>query len=193
MKGASARIRPLVEGDGDALARVHVRSWQAAYRGQLPDGYLDGLTEEIPRRAERWSRFIADAPSHRQVMLALDVGGRLMGFVTFGPPDDAELGSHVGELYAIYLDPDAWGKGHGRALMDAAVTGLLDAAYTEAVLWVLGTNQRARRFYEIAGWSADGATKVERRGDVELREVRYRCTLASLHAQVADQLGQPRT
>jgi hypothetical protein len=42
---------------------------------------------------------------------------------------------------------------------------------------VLETNARARRFYEIAGWMADGGTKVEHRGEVELREIRYRRTL----------------
>jgi len=170
-----ARIRPLEPADALALARIHVRSWQVAYRGQLPDAYLDGLSDEIPLRAERWKGFILAAPSRGRTLLAAEVDGKVIGFVNYGPPDDAAtLGPHVGELYAIYLDPDAWGQGHGRAMMAAAVTGLEEAGYREAVLWVLGTNQRARRFYEIAGWSADGATKVEHRGEVELREVRYR-------------------
>jgi RimJ/RimL family protein N-acetyltransferase len=152
-----------------------VRSWQAAYRGQLPDDYLDGLTQEIPRRAERWKGFIREAPSLGRTLLAAEVDGRVIGFVNYGPPDDAAtLGPHVGELYGIYLDPDAWGKGHGRSLMEAAVKGLTEADYTEAVLWVLGTNERSRRFYEIAGWRPDGGAKVEHRGHVELREVRYR-------------------
>jgi hypothetical protein len=55
--------------------------------------------------------------------------------------------------------------------------GLAEGGFTAATLWVLGTNVRARRFYEIAGWVADGAVKTDHRGDVELREVRYRRTL----------------
>lgn len=64
--------------------------------------------------------------------------------------------------------------------MRAAERGLADAGFAEAYLWVLGSNARARRFYEIGGWAADGGTKVERRGEVELREVRYRRDLRSL-------------
>ncbi|HEV8469815.1 MAG TPA: GNAT family N-acetyltransferase [Candidatus Limnocylindria bacterium] len=174
-----ARIRPLEPADAPALARIHVRSWQVAYRGQVPDDYLDHLTDEIPRRAERWEGFIREAPGLHRTLLAAEEDGRVIGFVNYGPPDDAaSLGPHVGELYAIYLDPDAFGKGHGRTLMDAAVKGLTEAGFTEAVLWVLGTNQRARRFYEIAGWHADGGTKTEHRGEVELREVRYRRDLS---------------
>ena len=45
------------------------------------------------------------------------------------------------------------------------------------MLWVLKTNERARRFYEIAGWKTDGQTKTEERGRVVLNEVRYRFTL----------------
>jgi len=99
--------------------------------------------------------------------------------VTFGPPDAASVPG-AGELYAIYLDPSHWGRGYGRALMHAAERGLAEAGFEEAHLWVLDTNARARRFYEIAGWSADGGRKTEHRGDVELREVRYRRDLTAL-------------
>ena len=51
------------------------------------------------------------------------------------------------------------------------------AAPTEATLWVLTGNKRARRFYEQHGWTADGAQKTDWRGDVRLDEVRYRRTL----------------
>jgi GNAT superfamily N-acetyltransferase len=97
--------------------------------------------------------------------------------VTFGPPDAPSIPG-AGELYAIYLDPAHWGRGYGRALMRAAERGLAEAGFSKAYLWVLETNARARRFYEIAGWAADGGTKVEHRGTVELREVRYRRDLA---------------
>ncbi len=107
--------------------------------------------------------------------MAVD-GERVVGFVTFGPPRPDE-DPCVGELYAIYVDPDHWGAGYGRALIAAAERGLREAGYGEAVLWVLASNARSRRFYEIAGWSADGATKTEHAvwgRPVELHEVRYR-------------------
>ena len=45
--------------------------------------------------------------------------------------------------------------------------------YASAVLWVLVTNERARRFYEIAGWSCDGTEKSEPFGPATLTETRY--------------------
>lgn len=172
-------VRRAEPHDAEAIARCHVRSWQAAYRGQVPDRYLDALPSEIERRTAFWERAIRERSSRRQHQLVVVEGDRVVGFATYGPqepPDDPA----VGELYAIYLDPDHWDHGHGRALMHAAERGLSEDGYAAATLWVLGSNARARRFYEIGGWAADGGTKVERRGDVELREVRYRRDLRSL-------------
>lgn len=172
-RSASSRpeIRPMEPRDAQAVARIHVRSWQVAYRGQLPDAFLDGLSAEIDQRRVRWERLIAEAASRRWTQLVTDAGGSVTGFVTFGPSREEPS---VGEVYAIYVAPEHWGRGHGRALFSAAAQGLLNAGYDEATLWVLETNARARRFYEIAGWIADSAVRTERQGEVDLREVRYR-------------------
>ena len=79
-----------------------------------------------------------------------------------------------GELAAIYLLPGAWGKGLGRELMSSALSALSDAGFGEATLWVLDTNSRARRFYEAAGWHADGAVTQDGTRGFVLNEVRYR-------------------
>jgi GNAT superfamily N-acetyltransferase len=59
-------------------------------------------------------------------------------------------------VYAFYLHPDAWGSGAAAALMARCHEYLTDTGYTEAVLWVLRDNPRARRFYENVGWSPTG-------------------------------------
>lgn len=150
-----------------------MRAWQVAYRGQLPDDFLDALSSEIEQRTAFWERAIRGASARRQHQLVALDGERVVGFVTFGPHEPVE-DPNVGELYAIYLDPAYWGRGYGRALFSAAERGLKADGYAAATLWVLETNARARRFYEIAGWVADGGTKTEQRGAIELREVRYR-------------------
>ena len=167
-------IRPAQPRDAAEIARIHVRTWQAAYRGHLPDAYLKSLDAEIEQRTARWESVIASAASRRQhQVLALD-GDRIVGFVTFGPSEDEPVDPQLGQVYAIYVDPRSWDRGYGRELFAAAVSGLIDAGFDAATLWVLDSNTRARRFYEAAGWVADGATKTEQRGDVELHEVRYR-------------------
>jgi ribosomal protein S18 acetylase RimI-like enzyme len=166
-------IRPAQTRDAPLIALLHIRTWQAAYRGQLPSDFLAALDADLDRRTAWWERSIANAGSRGQSQLLAFEGDRVIGFVTFGPSED-ERAPRLGQVYAIYVDPGYWGRGYGRDLFDSAVRGLTDAGFSAATLWVLETNARARRFYEAAGWLADGANKTEQRGDVELREVRYR-------------------
>jgi GNAT superfamily N-acetyltransferase len=78
----------------------------------------------------------------------------------------------TGEVYALYLIPERWSTGCGRALMGAALDGLRAAAYQRVVLWVLAANARARRFYAQAGFAPDGAgNTLAGLGGVE--ELRY--------------------
>jgi ribosomal protein S18 acetylase RimI-like enzyme len=167
-------IRPAQTHDAAEIARIHVRTWQAAYRAQLPDAYLKSLDAEIEQRTARWERAIANAASRHQRQLVVQDGEQVAGFVTFGPSEDEPDDAQIGEVYAIYVDPGSWGRGFGRELFAAAESGLTAAGFGAATLWVLETNARARRFYEAAGWAADGAEKTERQGEVELHEVRYR-------------------
>jgi hypothetical protein len=43
---ADLRVRAAVLDNACARGRLHVRAWQAAYRGQMPDAYLDDLSVE---------------------------------------------------------------------------------------------------------------------------------------------------
>jgi GNAT superfamily N-acetyltransferase len=161
-------VRPAAVPDAPAMGRVHVRAWQAAYRGHMPDDYLDGLRAE--ERAAHWERALGrdDLPG---AILVAERAGEVIGFATVGPAREPEA---AGELYAINLDPDHWGTGAGRALLEAAQTELARLGVDETVLWVLTGNARARRFYEIAGWAADGAERTIEVFGVTVPEVRYR-------------------
>jgi GNAT superfamily N-acetyltransferase len=154
--------------DAAALGRAHVRAWQAAYRGQLPDCYLDGLRAE--ERAAGWERGLQRDRARDPVLVA-ERDGRVVGFAVVGAAEDPRGG---GELYAINVDPDHWGTGAGRALLLAAQDELARLGYGEAVLWVLPGNHRARRFYQAAGWVADGAERSAEVHGVVVPEVRYR-------------------
>ena len=66
----------------------------------------------------------------------------------------------MAELYALYVHPDWWSTGTGRALMDRSLARVAAAGYTSIALWVLQDNARARRFYGRAGFAADGARHV---------------------------------
>lgn len=170
-------IRRAQAADASGVANVHVRSWQAAYRGLLPDLYLDQL--DVEARRVGWARTIAEADGSRTATLvATEANGNVAGFAHVGPARDDDVDPlQVGELAAIYLLPEVWGSGVGRRLIAAAVNVLRDAGFAEAILWVLEGNVRAQRFYEIGGWQPDGAAKEVVIADTPLSEVRYRLAL----------------
>ena len=168
------RIREAKPGDAEATASIHVRSWQEAYRGQLSDDYLDGL--RVEDRLEMHRSFLtAPPPDYRMWVAEMEDGP--VGFAITGKSQDADADDRTAEVYAIYLAPEHVGKGVGRQLFGHAMRDLSERRFTTATLWVLETNERARRFYEIAGWKPDGTTSSER-VDLEVRAtVRYRTEL----------------
>jgi len=173
----NVQIRQAVETDAEAIAKLKTRSWQSAYRGQLPDRFLDELSLDLASRIGYWRMHLSTQSSAKHEIWTAEDDRQLRGFAAFGPArrdDEAELG----ELYALYVDPLHWGQGVGRSLLSHAVQRL-SRDHAHALLWVLESNLRARRFYERAGWALDGGTKIENLPDgTELREVRYRvfCT-----------------
>jgi ribosomal protein S18 acetylase RimI-like enzyme len=167
------RIREADPKDAEAIARIHVRSWQAAYRGQLSDAYLDGLS--VADRLEQHRMALETPGAHRTWVAEED--GRVVGFAVTGPSQDADADERTGELYAVYLDPDRYGRGIGKRLCDHVLADLRERGFRTATLWVLETNERARRFYEREGWAPDGLATRER-VDCEMRPtMRYRIEL----------------
>lgn len=170
-------IRPARIEDAEALARVHVRSWQAAYIGLIPQQYLDNLVVDA-RRLDRWNRTLAETAWPRSGTLVAVLDDRVVAFVGISPSrDDDQDSATVGEVQAIYAVPEVWRRGIGCALMTSAMAALTDAGYSFATLWVLDTNRRARKFYEAGPWRIDGATKREHAGQFVFQEIRYRCEL----------------
>lgn len=172
----SVTIRWADPADAPALADIHVRAWQAGYRGLLPDSLLDNLSaaERLPRWRERLT-------GSNELVLIAELGGQVAGWLVIGPQRDGDLDpQRVGEIYAIYVDPDAWRRGCGRALLASALAELRAQGFVGANLWVLRSNERARRFYESQGFQADGASKIEHnRAGVAFDEVRYWCALVT--------------
>ena len=169
------RVRPADAADAAAIATVHVASWQGAYRGLLPDGYLDGL--DVARWTAGWQRVLGDPVPGRVTLVAETDDGRPVGFADVMPSRDADAAPGTGEITSIYALPDRWGTGVGRALMAAAEAALRKGGCRAATLWVLRDNERARRFYDRAGWVPDGTEKTDELAGVPVVEVRYRRVL----------------
>lgn len=131
----------------------------------------------LGRREPYWADAIGNLAEADRPWVA-ESDGFLVGFVAFGSAHDGDDDRRTGEIYSVYVHPDSWLRGIGADLVARAVADLRSHGYTSATLWVLAANRRARAFYEHFGWKADGNTRTETIGGINLVEMRY---LLSLH------------
>lgn len=149
--------------DFGAIGRVYAQSWKHAYRGIVPQPYLDALS------GERWSGILAANQPGNLVMMDGDV---YVGTSKVCPARDEAMVSW-GEIVSLYLLPDHMGKGLGAMLLRAALDALIEMGYRHAYLWVLEQNLHARGFYEHNGFVPNGDTAhIEIAGE-DLIELRY--------------------
>ncbi|MFI6759531.1 GNAT family N-acetyltransferase [Micromonospora sp. NPDC050417] len=181
-------IRPEEPADAEAVASVHVRTWQAGYAGIMPDEVLARLN--IQAWAQRRRDVGTAEPDHPFTTLLAERDGTVIGFTTFGPyrnnQDRDDLDHAYGEILTMYVDPEHWGTGVGRELMNAGLTGLTGRGWRDIRLWVLEENERARRFYERAGLVTDGE-----RSTYEIHRTAGRPPLGLIELRYAARLGEP--
>lgn len=141
-------LRVATPEDAARIAAIEVDNYRRVYRGHVPDVWLEQQTIEkyVPWWRERLLAPAADA----EVLLALDGASGVLGFGRsggdrHGPADGA------GEFQKIYVAHSAHRLGVGRALMAAMAGRLQRLGYRQARVWVLTSNQPARRFYEQLG------------------------------------------
>ncbi len=146
-------VRLATVDDADTTGALHVRSWQTAYRGMVSDAFLDAMSVE-ERQAVHRDHIANPVPDVRNWVVE-DEGGHVVGWAATGPPRDEDLDEQSHELYAIYLAPNAVGRGFGRALMERCLKDARERGYSEMVMWVLRANERAQGFYAAAGFGPD--------------------------------------
>ena len=159
--------RPTLE-DAPAIARVHALSWQSAYRGIVPDEFLDAIDVDV--WAERHRRNMAEDPEDF-IPLVAELEGDIVGWALGGPNREPSL-DFSGELLTLYLLPGHQRRGIGSRLFSAVAGSFVELGWNSMLLWVLAENQPARRFYEALG----GEYVAERElsiGGTPLMEVAY--------------------
>ncbi|BES73198.1 GNAT family N-acetyltransferase [Marinobacter nanhaiticus D15-8W] len=163
------QVEPATLEDCLAIAKVHVESWQVAYRDFLPADYLATLSTE--KRAATWREFVTRYPG--RLLVARDAE-HIVGFVAFGPSRDTGAPSDRAEIWSIYVKPSSWSSGVGRCLWLAALKQIRAAGYASVSLWVIAGNERAIRFYTGTGFVPDPESRgTFEIGGTELEDVRY--------------------
>jgi ribosomal protein S18 acetylase RimI-like enzyme len=184
-------IRSATTADAAAIATVRADSWRAAYEGLIPAAALaeatgpasvSAYTESLIMRSCA-GILVAEPPPQTQPRPAGPQECQVIGFASFGPerdaagqlvppPEASPSGSAAGELYAIYVHPAYWGGQAGWQLLTGIVSRAAAQRYASLSLWVLEANDRARRFYERAGFAVTGESQVL--GDLGgVTEIRY--------------------
>jgi GNAT superfamily N-acetyltransferase len=161
-------VRAATVADADAIGRIQVETWRAAYDGLLPPEAIAAF--DVTARQELWREGLGRTPRPGSATFVADTESGTVGFATVGASHSEE---GTGELYAIYVHPSSWGTGAGRLLIERAELSLRESGFTEALLWVLAGNERAERFYRAAGWEQDGDKEDEFQGAMVV-ELRYR-------------------
>jgi ribosomal protein S18 acetylase RimI-like enzyme len=151
-------IRAATAADIPSMAAVFVASWNANYRGIVPDDVIDGL--DVADVAG-WFDPAWLGPDLCSVVDESPTG-TVNGFARYGADPDRP-GPGFGYVAALYVDPAASGRGIGGALLDHAVAVLSEQGRADITLWVFRDNDRAQALYRRAGFRPEGRELVDPR------------------------------
>lgn len=164
---APLTLRHARPADAGLLAAIHAASWQATYRGILPDEFLDD--EVSNERAAFWhARMHAPDDGRRLVQIA-ELEGEAVGFVCVERPIGSAWGALLDNLHAL---PRHQRIGVGKLLIGAAQDWARACGETQIHLYVLEGNTAAIAFYERQGWQFAGR-EPDHMGGIDVTALRY--------------------
>ena len=137
-------IREARPDDASTLAAIQRDASLAGYGHIFPPELYPYPTGVV---AQRWDEFLAD---EEMTVLVADEDGAATGVAAL----------RADWLDALYVLPQWWKRGVGRALHDEVLARQRAGGCSRCHLWVLEHNDRARRFYERLGWVENGNSRV---------------------------------
>jgi ribosomal protein S18 acetylase RimI-like enzyme len=166
---SSIQVRPAEIEDAEQVAAVHAQSSHAAYEHVAPEQHAQLAPE---KRRAFWRDAIEYSEPQVQIAFA---GDRAIGFVGYDRSRDPKSKPTTGEIWALYVLSTHWDQAAGLALWDAAREGLIEEGCTEVTLWVPLCNDRALRFFELAGFKRElNTARTAPIGGVKLEEIRLK-------------------
>ena len=149
--------------DKMTISRIYEESWKYAYKGIIPQDYLESLPE---------GRWVANLENSNGGTLVCVDNGRIVGTSSFCESRFNQF-KGWGEIISIYLLPDYMGRGFGKVFFDSVIVELKKMGYRNIFVWVLEENLRARKFYEKEGFVMTDVYLDDNIGGKDVREIRY--------------------
>jgi len=162
---ADITVRDARAEDAEAFVRAYEASWDAMAAPLVGKSLADFASFES--RLESFRSGLEQSSEDARILVAERDGTIVGSAVCIREGETCELRS-------LYVGPEAWGAGTAQRLQESALDAARGRGATEALLWVVEGNARARRFYEREGWAPDGETRASPLGPTE---VRYRRSL----------------
>lgn len=141
-------VRPAILDDAEGIAKVHVKGWQEAYLGLLPQHVLD--RQSVPARLRLWSGLLQEPVGSRWTFVAIDPAAGIVGFAGGVRAKPAIFGPAF-KIPVLYVLQSHLRRGLGRKLMHALGEAMANHGMGEVALWSLASNKAARSFYEHIG------------------------------------------
>jgi GNAT superfamily N-acetyltransferase len=154
--------------DAARLRALHVRTWETAYPGLVPESFYHQRLAE--HRIRDWDALIARQTALGGGVVVARDRSAIAGLCQYGPAEDDDDDARVvGHIRRLYVDPRWQRQGVGRALLADAMTRLEELGIAAVTLWVLERDTGARTFYERIGYRPDGGRRVVGAADVRYR------------------------
>lgn len=147
-------IRKVRQGDEAFLAYIQTESWKAAFKDILPDEVLQKMTE-INHVTAMYKRLLDECIGNGCI---LETDGKPHCIAWWDKARDENMPDYA-ELICIHSLKDKWRKGYGTKMMGKVLEDIKKAGYGKVMLWVFTDNDRARKFYESCGFTANGKAK----------------------------------
>jgi ribosomal protein S18 acetylase RimI-like enzyme len=167
----SVKIIKASTKDSEIISKLHALSWKTAYKGIVPQEYLDELKYDF--WVDAFQNWISNNILTVQLLYRNETPA---GCIAYGKARDENYLGWV-EIVSIYIHPDYWRRGYGHKLLETAILDMKKRGYQNCYLWVLRENHSAQKFYEKHGFYYNDEECIFEINNQPLTDIRYVLTL----------------
>ena len=157
-------IRKAKSEDAKRVAEINVNGWHTAYKGLVPDDFLDKW-QVTEKRIENFKKAIENTD---HIFLVAEKDGYVIGYLNGGKNEKGKRTIPIDhEVYGLYIDPTFQRQGVGRALLAEFKKQIQDQQF---FLHIMKGNKEAMTFYtEVGGERSPEYDMDHTWGDVTCR------------------------